>query len=249
MARAFPEKKYWEIIQLVRSFYLHFGEIVAETIWFAAADDARLRKQKICTVTNPEVLAKSYAESPSVMLMTSHCGNWELLGGIRSYNDNPLYDDLFDKDHLYIVYKQQTSDLWDEVLKRNRTAPIPGFKGLVETKKVLRFVLENRKQKGIYVFIADQSPYATKTDVGEFMHQQTKGMLGSFGLAHKLGMSVVYSKMVRTGRGHYDITFVPLVDDASKYAPEDIMVMYFRELEKELTATPANWLWSHKRWK
>lgn len=249
LARAFPEKKYWELDLLVKEFYRHFGEIIAEAVWFSASDDRRLREQRICTVTNPEVLAKVYAESPGVMLMTSHCGNWELLGGIRSYNDRPEYDEVFNPDHFYIAYKEQSSHLWNEVLKKTRVAPIPGFKGLVETKDVLRFILRRRGEKGIYVFIADQSPYAAKTEVGDFMHQHAYGMVGSFGLAHKLGMAVVYSKMVRTERGHYDITFVPLVEDASKHEPEEIMKLYFKELEKELAATPANWLWTHKRWK
>ena len=30
---------------------------------------------------------------------------------------------------------------------------------------------------------------------------------------------------------------------------EDIVKMYYAELEKEINETPHNWLWSHKRWK
>lgn len=249
LARSFPEKKYYELERIARDFYTHFGEIIAETIWLAGSDKDRIIRENICTVSNPEVLDRAYKESPNVMLLTSHCGNWELYGGIAAYNRNRNCEDSFREDHIYMAYKKQSSELWDQVLKKNRITPIPDYKGLVESKNILRFVMNNRNRKSIYIFIADQYPYATKADAGEFLHQQTYGMMGSFGLAHKLGMSVVYARMDRTERGHYEMTFVPLADDASKYRPEEVMEMYFRELEKEIQETPANWLWSHKRWK
>jgi KDO2-lipid IV(A) lauroyltransferase len=45
------------------------------------------------------------------------------------------------------------------------------------------------------------------------------------------------------------MTFVPICEDASKMTPEAILRRYYDLLEEEIRQTPANWLWSHKRWK
>ncbi len=248
LARAFPDKNNRELEQIANDFYRHFGEVFAEAVWFAGATPKRLRKQKICRLTNPEVLAEAWKNSPSVMMLTSHCGNWELIGGIRSYNERPELDEVFDERHISIAYKQQSSKVWDEVLKKTRSSPVDHYQGLVETRQILRHVMEHRNEKRMYIFIADQRPYQTPVEVGEFMHQHTYGMVGGMKLAHKLKMAVVYLKMVRKAPGKYEMTFVPLAADASQCEPEELMKTYFHELEKEINETPANYLWSHKRW-
>ena len=74
-------------------------------------------------------------------------------------------------------------------------------------------------------------------------------MIGSMGIACKLSHAVVYMGMKRLGRGRYEISFTPICEDASKTTPEEILRKYYDLLEQELMETPANWLWSHKRWK
>ena len=55
--------------------------------------------------------------------------------------------------------------------------------------------------------------------------------------------------MKRVKRGYYEMTFIPICMNASEHAPEEILRKYYDLLEEEITETPANWLWSHKRWK
>ena len=106
-----------------------------------------------------------------------------------------------------------------------------------------------RDVKNIYIYPTDQYPYAVSHDAGLFLNQPTKVMLGSAGLAHKLGMSVLYLRMRQLERGRYEMTFVPICQDASALSPEDIMRKYLDLLEADIRETPYNWLWSHKRWK
>lgn len=82
-----------------------------------------------------------------------------------------------------------------------------------------------------------------------FLNQETNSMLGSAVVAHKLAHSVMYMKMKRVERGRYEMTLIPICQDASKMKPEDIMRKYYDLLEEEINETPHNWLWSHKRWK
>lgn len=249
LARAFPEKKPGELKRIASDFYCHMAEIIVEAIWFGNSDLERLRKANIVSQKNIEVLAEAYENSPSVAVLYSHCGNWELLGGFMAYNYNKQVESPINGKNTFVVYRKLRNEVWDEVFKMNRIAPMPGFEGLLESSMVLRHCIKHRDSKNLYHFAMDQSPYVASHDVGIFLNQPTKAMMGGIGVAHKLGMSVLYMKMVRTRRGHYDVEYVPICSDASKVDAMDIMRKYYDLLEEEIKATPANWLWSHKRWK
>lgn len=249
LSRAFPEKEYTELRQIAGRFYRHLGEIMAEAIWFGGCDYERLRKSGICRITNFEVIEEAYNNSPSVTVMFSHCGNWEIVGGIWAYNYAPVKPYPCPSDGVYVVYKRQKSHFWNEILKRNRMAPEPGYKGEIESSDILRFAIRNRDKKGIYIYPTDQFPYAGRHCIGEFLRQPTMAMLGGAGVAHKLGMNVLYLKMKNTGRGKYEMTFIPICRNAAEMTPEEITRKYFDLLEQEIEETPYNWLWSHKRWK
>ncbi len=249
LARSFPEKKYWELDRIAHDFYIHMAEIILETIWFGGSSLKRLRESHIVEMANVKVLDDAFESSPSVTLLYSHCGNWELLGGLPIYNYDDCVNNPCTLEQTYVVYRRLSNHVWNEVFLKNRIAPIPDYKGEIESEQVLRLCIKNRKKKAVYFFIADQSPYFTKFDLGMFLNQHTKAMVGSVAVAHKLGHSVVYMNMARCGRGHYEMQFTKICDDASKVDPEVLLRQYFDLLEKDIRTDPANWLWSHKRWK
>lgn len=253
ISRAFPEKKYWQLRRIYNDFYRHFGEIFAETIWFADATYKKLHKAGIVTVKNPEEFNEIYLNSPSVTILCSHCGNWEILGGFWGYMTKDGVKCPYEDDKFSVVYKRLTSDVANDVFAENRAAAIEigSPYNLVESKSILRFSIEHRKEKRIYGYPTDQSPYKGmgRHDMGLFLNQQTYAMTGSVGVACKLSHSVVYLKMKHLERGKYEWEFIPICMDASKYAPEEIMRKYYTLLEEEINETPHNWLWTHNRWK
>lgn len=249
LARSFPELRCWELDDIAAAFYRHLGDMVAEAVWFGGSDYKRLRKQRLCTVANPEVLNEAFVSTPGVVLLNSHCGNWEILGGLCSYNYDESHPNPYSEDDMFVVYKQQSNAVMDEVLKKNRINCKRDYKGMLESSQILRTVLQNKDKKRIYICNSDQHPYVGRFYLGEFLNQPTYAMKGVVGVAHKMNMSVVYMRMVHKARGSYEISFVKLCDDASEHNPEDIVRMYYKELEKEIRETPHNWLWSHKRWK
>ena len=249
ISRSFPEMQYADVRKTVSAFYRHLGEIMAEAIWFGGSDYRRIHKSEICRITNLSALVDAYNSSPSITVLGSHCGNWELIGGIWTYNydESVSYPDT--EDCVKVVYKRLRNPVWDAVMMKNRRGPLKDFKGEIETNAILRYALKHRDRKFIYIYFTDQYPYVTKHDVGTFLNQQTKGMLGGAALAHKLCMSVLYLKMKHVSRGHYEMTFIPICNNASEMTPEQISARYFELLEEEIRETPYNWLWSHKRWK
>lgn len=250
IARSFPDRKYKELKKIYRDFYRHFGEIVAETIWFSGSNNKRLKRTGIVKVTDPELVSEYFDNSPSMTVLSTHCGNWELLGGLFAYNDIPY---SFGEKDISVVYKKLSNPVSDEVFKRNRIAPleIVGTECEVESSNILRFSMKHKEERRMYIYPADQAPYwkAGKHPIGEFLHQQTNAMIGSMGVACKLSHSVMYMKMKRVKRGYYEMTFIPICMNASEHAPEEILRKYYDLLEEEINETPANWLWSHKRWK
>ncbi len=251
LARSFPEKKYWDLNPIYNDFYKHLGELFVEAIWFGASDYKRLYNSGLVTITNPEVFNDMFNKTPNVTVMFSHCGNWELLGGFLGYRTATGEKIVIEEKHIRVVYKELHSKFSDEFFKLNRVNPLEkvGTSCEIESSKILRTAIKNRNEKSVYIYIADQYPYMSAYEVGEFLSQPTLAMLGSAGVAHKLGHSVLYLKMKASGRGHYKMTFVPICEDASKMTPEEITRKYFDILEEEIRETPHNWLWTHKRWK
>ena len=253
ISRSFPEMKYKELKNVYRDFYRHFGEIFAETIWFAAASYKRLFKSGIVTVTNPEEINEIFLSTPSMTVLSTHCGNWELMGGFLGYRTSSGVKVAIEEEQIQVVYKKLSNPVSDEVFRRNRVAAleIVGTSCEIESSNILRQTLKQKNDRKVYIYPTDQAPYrkAGKHPIGEFMSQPTNVMLGSVGVACKLSHSVMYMKMKRVERGRYEMTLIPICRDASQLTPEELMRKYYDLLEEEIRETPANWLWTHKRWK
>jgi len=256
LARSFPEKKYKEIKKIAKQFYRHFGEVFGEAFWFGGCKGERgcrrLHKQKIVEVVNPEVFNEIVESRDNTLVLSSHCGNWELLGGWFNYNytDTPF---VSGPGQIGVVYKQLKSKTWDRFIADNRCAPIKhtDFDGYLEATQVFRFAITHRRQKFIYIFPTDQYPYgiATKHNIGTFLHQETLAMTGGTALACKFGMSVSYLRWKKISGGKYQVEFVPICKDPSGETPESLMRKYYDLLEEDLKEQPWNYLWTHRRWK
>ena len=65
LSRAFPDKKYKELKQISNAFYKHFGEVIAETIWFGGCrNPERLHRKRLVEYTNLDTVEAALAESP-----------------------------------------------------------------------------------------------------------------------------------------------------------------------------------------
>ncbi|MBP5398643.1 MAG: hypothetical protein J6Y32_08510, partial [Bacteroidales bacterium] len=194
LSRCFPYMQYNEIKYYEKLFYDHLAELIVEAVWFGACrNPERLRKARIVEIANPELLAGVYAKSPSVMVLYSHTGNWELLGGIEQYNysDKPL--GLGVKDFC-VVYRKLASQTWDAIFKENRYAPIRnknGYDGYIESRNLPRYVFRHKDEKKVYNVNTDQRPYFSAPSYIEcqFLGRSVKTMSAAAALAAKFGMA------------------------------------------------------------
>ena len=252
LALCFPDKSDKERKAIRRGFYRHFGELVAETVWFGGCRKAeRLRRQHLVEIQNPETVAELYDEAPGLVVMYSHSGNWELLGSIASYN----YSEVpvpFNEQNFCVVYLRQSSPAWDAILRDNRKAPLldpAHFEGYIEARDLFRYALEHRDDKKVYNINTDQRPYAVSKAVAEvdFMGQHTYTMTGAATLAHKLGFAVAFMSMCPDRRGHYLLRYIPICRNAAEMDVQQIMQQYYNLLEEDLRRQPENYLWTHRR--
>ena len=255
LARSFPDAGYGELRQMSHGFYAHLGEIVAETLWFGGCKGrpGRLVRQGIVRIPDSGELFASFSERPGgVMILGSHWGNWELFGGMFQYFGDRTPEEIpVTKEQVCVVYKRLENRFWDRFMADNRCAVLEGLPGYVESREVLRYAVAHRGEKRFYIFSTDQFPYrfATRHQVPSFLGQVTQVMTGGAALAHKLSLAVYYLGMERTERGKYEMTFRKICEDASQMEPEAVMERFCALLEADVRRQPANYLWSHKRWK
>ncbi len=251
LARSFPEKKYRELESIADAYYRHLGDMIVEALWFGASDGERMRKSGILTVMNPEVMNALFESRPSVTVLYSHCGNWELLGGLLASGTATGTPLIVEEGHIKVVYKRLHNAFSDSFFRLNRVSPLErvGTSCEIESSDILRYAVKHKDEKNVYIYMADQYPYQAAYDVGEFLHQPTVAMAGSVRVAQKFSHAVVYLKMKHVSRGRYEASFIPICGDASAMSCDEMMKRYFELLEQEIKETPHNWLWSHKRWK
>ena len=250
LANAFPEKSQLDRDKIKHQFYVHFAKIFLEAAWFSACNKERLRKSHIAEIINPELLNRLYDQRPSIMIMSSHSGNWEIMGGAcnYSYKEDFHFNDL----DICSVYRQLSNQMMNEIMEDIRLAVISdrkAFTGYMESRNVLRYVFKNKDKKKIYLFTTDQRPYFSGSDHMKvtFMNRPCYAMSASAGVAKKFGMAVVYQRMLER-KGGYDIEYIPICEDASTMSVEEMIYKYYRLLEEDLRTQPYNYLWTHNRW-
>ena len=249
--KAFPEKSPKEHRRIIRDFYLHFGQIVCEMIWFGGCGPKRLRRSHIVEVVNPEEANRLHDVARGTIVLCSHNGNWELYGGIPyfNYTDAPF---AVNYDNAGVVYRKLRNPMWDEIFRENRIAPHREFKNIVESSNILRHILTHLDQKMFYFMISDQWPYFTAPSyvMVDFMGRRTRTMSGGAAVAKKYRLAVSYLSITRNkSKKNYNFEFKTICDDASSMSVQEIMDRYYRLLEEDIRKDPGNYLWSHRRWK
>ena len=117
-------------------------------------------------------------------------------------------------------------------------------------KNTSAYFKEKPEERTFHVFFTDQSPsnpnnaYWTK-----FMHQDTAFFYGGARYAVKHNCIPVYAKIVQLKRGYYRVYLSKIKEDVTNCTPDEIVQGFGERLETQLKKHPAQWLWSHKRWK
>ena len=239
LTNSFPEKSPAEITQLGRAFYRHFSQLVVEILKLAAISPAELARR--VRFTNPELMTDAFANGRTVLSLGSHLGNWEwILSGAA----------LVWPGRAAGVYKPLSNAFFEAFTRRLRTRLGAEAVPMLAT---LRYLLRHQGSPRTLSLLLDQSagpedrPYWT-----QFLHQDTGFYTSADRLAQQFNCAVLYVGIRRVRRGAYEITFTALPDGQAAAAAPGIFPVteaFARQLEADIRATPAQYLWTHRRWK
>ena len=237
LRNAFPEKSDKELRKIENHFYRNLCDYGVETLklFTIRKEDLAERVQ----FRNLDLIEDLKEKNQPAILFAAHMFNWEwiLTAGTFSL---PI--------PLDFVYQKVQSNLFNKfsLLSRTRFGAYP-----IERSNVARETLRRKSiLRGISI-VADQYPglVKDKRHPARFLNQESVFFLGGNQLALMSQYPVLYLNIKRLKRGYYEGTFSML--SQPPYSKDDVTPVnnYIIAIEEAIRRDPANWLWSHDRWK
>ena len=243
LRRAFPAMSDGELAAVERRFYRNFTDNVVETLKLMHISDTEMSRRMEFAGT--EIIDSLLDQGRSVTVYFAHLFCWEWAPSITMHTRHRPCD----KTVFAQIYRPLRSASFDRLMLRVR---IRFGSRCISKATSLRELLRINRSGARWVtgFMSDQHPsHGDPGHLTTLLGVPTLMITGTETLARKLGTAAVYWDMERTGRGRYRITTRLMAADASATAPGELTEMYTRMLEDTIRREPAQWLWSHKRWK
>lgn len=237
MAICFPEKSPEEIKILCREFYRNLSDVVIETFkGFTLTGPQIARRYKVLP---NEDLEQLYNEGKSVMGLIAHQGNWEWI---------PHGLGLTFRHHITAVYKRVKQPYVNDYMVNSRSR----FDVILrETKEIADYLSALPKDEiFMLMLIADQRPAdPNKSYWTKFLNRDTAFFYGPQKYMQEYQLPAFFFNIRRVKRGFYEIDAITLTKYPDSLEEGEIIEIFRDEVEKEVRRRPADWLWSHNRWK
>jgi KDO2-lipid IV(A) lauroyltransferase len=236
LEKAFPDASNAEREHIHKRFLKNFCDVVVEVLKSVSMTEADMRAHM--KIMNLDVARRHLDAGQSVMLVTSHLGNWEwLLHGVTLQLGYPV-------DAAY----KPLHDQWAERLML-RVRSRFGAR-LVPAKELLADFLRRRGIVRAVAMNADQAPVSTdKRYWTQFLGQDTAFYIGAEQIARATRLPILYVAVRRIRRGYYEVELRPLWDGREVTEPNTVTERYARACEIDVLKSPADWLWSYRRWR
>ncbi len=235
LTQCFPEKPSAEIKNIAKKAYRNLTDVAVEVIKGKTISQNDFAKR--VQLRNEELLIDYLKKGQSVLVLTSHYGNWEwTITATATHLSRSVYG----------VYRPLAQPFFDSLMLNIRSRfggrPIP-------EKTAFREIVGIKDPKVIGI-IADQTPNQSQKQAWfPFLGRDTNFFVGTEKIAQLLNYPVLFAAMRRVKRGFYTLSFELLKEPPYHPDSYEITEKYAKALERLITEYPANWLWSHKRWK
>lgn len=234
---SFPEKSEKERSKIERDFYRNLCDYAVEMLKLLTIDEAELRKRMV--YNSPELDGKYAQQKQSIIILASHQFNWEWLIAAAGFSF-PMPIDF--------VYQKVKNQFFEKISKACRTR----FGSYAITREEVAREMVRRKNilRGT-AMVSDQYPgYGRdKKYITTFLNQESAFFQGTNQLAILMQYPVLFYQIVKVKRGYYVTTGIEIA--TPPYAADSTVVIdnYISAVENQIRQYPANWLWSHNRWK
>ena len=235
LAIAFPEKSAEERKKIAKRFYRYFTDTLIESLKFISISKKQLlnRSSGSFDIIN-QLIDKGY----NINLMAGHQFNWE-------------YANLLYAIHLKIPFVGVYMPIKNKALNkiffdfRNRYGTI-----LISATDFKNKMHDVFKSQYMLALAADQNPGAAASGYWlNFFGRPTPFVTGPEKGAMKNNAAVVFVGFKKIKRGYYNFETTLLTEQSSNAKEGELTCLYRDILEKTIKEDPANYLWSHRRFK
>ena len=225
-----------EAERIAKASWVRFGPMAFEVLRFPRFK-GRLHER--VELDGLDEVKKILALGRGVVFATSHCGNWELLGGALAEAGIPL---------VAVGMKQKESGS-DRFITENRR--LVGMH--VTYKSDVREMFKMLKEGWAIGLLMDQDIGGRDGVVIEWFGRPTNFVQGPATLARhqKLPIIPIYITRLSNGR-HKGLIYPPIPVPFTKDKKADILeatMAVGRVLEEHIRKHPEEWFWLHDRWK
>ena len=236
LSQCFPELDEPAMRDVRRRYYEGFADVLVEVIKSATISPEEIRRRvRIVGLEQPQALL---ASGQSVLLAAAHQCNWEwMLLALSLQLSYPLD----------AAYKPLVDSWAEREMKKVRSR---FGSRLVPAKELLADIIRRGKVVRAVAMVADQEPTTSEhKHWTRFLNRDTAFYMGPEEIARVTRFPVFFLGMRRTGRGFYELRFVPLSSPGESLKPGELTERYVRLVEQQIRDAPPDWPWSHKRWK
>lgn len=232
---AFPELSEKERFKIAKSFFHNLIDTFIETIKFISlSPDAAFKRCTADVQIMNELIAKGY----NIHAMACHQFNWEYA--------NILYPIKLNAPFVG-VYMPIANKILDRIFYNFRKRHGTVLVSATEFKSRMHEVFANRY---VLALAADQNPGDPSNAYWvRFFGRPTPFVTGPAKGAIKNDTAVVIIGFKKLKRGHFHFDCTLITENAAQFTPEQLTVSYKKEVERIIRQDPANYLWSHRRWK
>lgn len=237
LKNAFPEKSDNERAAIAHQFYRHLSDRLFETIKMQSVTKVELLER----VTFPEYQKATSLvdQGQGIVAVMGHCGSWEM-ACLAASAFLPQYS-------LYSVFTPVANHYFNQFFIQMRSRF--GMR-LYSMKEMVQHLRRGLGQTAIGMYVADQGhSNPDRAYWRQFLNQETNFMTGParFALAHQ--SALVFVEIRQIGRMRYAVVPAVLTATPQLFSESALTDMFVDRLEDQIQNNPADWLWSHKRWK
>ena len=232
---AFPEKPEKERRQIAKQFYRNFTDTFIETLKLLSLSNSQISHRGIIDITEVQPLIES---GKNIQFMGGHQMNWEFVNMAVAEKINISWVG---------IYLRINNKIMDKIIYKMRSKRGTVLVAAHEFVTLRNAVFNQQYAIGL---AADQNP-GNLTNVYwlNYFNKPAPFFFGPDKSARNSNIAVVFVDMVKVKRGYYK--FVPEVfsKDGSLLNEKEFTLKYRDFMERIIRKQPANYLWSHKRWK
>ncbi len=238
LAIAFPGLDEPARERLLRASARHLGLNLAEVIWLWRASAARVAE--LATLSGDRHLADARSAGRGAVLVTGHCGNWELLNARLGVGGIPMSIAVRE------VYDPRLHDLATALRARFGAEVV--VRGPAAGRALARALLANR----VTGLLIDQDIRDVPATFVSFFGRPAWTPTGAATLAVRLGVPVVPAFIHRLPDGRHHAEVHPPLPDPGGSSEDRVAALTTAAtaaIEAQVRSHPEQWVWMHRRWR